>query len=59
MAQLLIAQQGEFFLGSALGSLALVGQTFLDQPGVSAALVDQRGQREGRDCDDDENEKRH
>ena len=57
LAELLIAQEREFFVGGEFRRLALVGQAFLDEPGARVALVENRAHAERRKRDHDEHEK--
>ena len=58
LAELLVAQQGEFFVRIALRRLLHRGQTISDQAGLSAPFIEQRNDGEGRERNHDEHEKR-
>ena len=56
LAELLVAQQGKFFVGLAFRRLLHGGQTIFDEAGPGAALIEQRRTREGREGDHEEHE---
>src|SRR5208337_2498362 len=47
VAELLIAHDGELFFGAGLRGLTFLGQSFPDQAGPGAALVEKQEQGEG------------
>jgi hypothetical protein len=51
---LFVAQQGEFFVGLALGSFLRAGQAVFDEAGAGVALVDEGANEEGGYADHDE-----
>ena len=58
LAELFVAEQGEFFFGLTLGSFLDVGEAFFDKAGAGVALVEQGEGGESHEGDDDEDEKR-
>jgi len=49
---LLIAQQGEFFVGIAFGGFLNGGEPVFDKAGAGVALIDKRSSGKGREGDE-------
>src|ERR1700722_6897169 len=58
LAELLIAQEGEFFFRGTLVGLALIGEALLDETSLSAPLIKQRHRGEHRERNHDEHQNR-
>ena len=54
---MLIAQQGEFFVGIAFGGFLNGGEPVFDKAGAGVALIDERSSGKGRESDEEEDEK--
>jgi hypothetical protein len=49
LAELLVAQQGEFFVGIAFGGFLNGGEAVFDKAGAGVALIDERSSGKGRE----------
>jgi hypothetical protein len=55
-AELLVAEESEFFVGVALRSFLYGGETVFDEASLGVALVDERAGDEGSDGHEEEDE---